>query len=226
MSLFHDIISFKILCAEYFLEKIPNIFPSEHDPSYFETEMFMESFLFFIVASLDVLYSEINTKLKLGIYDHYLTRDLETTLEKSELKLSLLILIELQKYTQKPTHEEKQTTREDAHIYAKKYLNDNWGLDFWQRFENRNGVFYEHIWNRQNSSLWEIRRLRNQITHGSTTKQSGEIGGYNRNALSIHLVNDAYKSHDMHFVFNLHQYFTKCVVDVQNLVKSVRKILE
>jgi len=225
MNLFQDVVLFKIACAEYFLEKISTIFLSNQDMLHFETEIVIESFLFFMVASLDAFYDEINKKLNLQIDNHNLTRDLKLKLCNSQSKISDLILIELQKYTQKPNHEEKQITQHYAHDYARKYLNDSRGLDFWERFENRNGVFYEHIWERQNSSLWEIRRLRNQITHSSLIKPSSEIGGFNRSAISLHFINNANKPHEMHFIFNPSQYFTRSINDVKNLVESIRKII-
>lgn len=225
-TLLQDVVMLKIFCVEYFLQKIPQRFPQDQEfPSRLEAEIFIEAILFFGVAALDALYDEINKKLQLGIDNYYLTRDLESKLQTTQSEKHALILAELQKYNQKPTHTERIVTREYSHEYAKKYLNDNWGLDYWERFENRNGTFYEHVWNREYSSLWELRKLRNQITHGSVIKRSGEFGGKNRSAVTVHLVKEAHEGREMHFVFNPHEYFENSLNDIKKLVESIRAIL-
>lgn len=222
-----DIVFFKLYCAEYFLKKIPSTLLLTDKAKYFETQLFIESFLFFIVASLDALYDEINKKLNLGINNYYLTKCLEDRLSKSTSNTARSILVELQRHTQPPKHNPpKQVTEQYAHDHARKYLDDSWGLDYWERFEKiKKGLFYEHTWNRKHSSLWELRTLRNQIAHGSLIKPSSEMGGKNRSAISLHLVKNAIKPYDMHFIFNPNQYFLKRFNNTKNLIKNIKQIL-
>ncbi|MGI0021863.1 MAG: hypothetical protein ACRD9Q_03280, partial [Nitrososphaeraceae archaeon] len=81
-----------------------------------------------------------------------------------------------------------------------------------------------HIWHREKSSLWELKQLRNEVAHGLVIKQSREqINHFAHDAISVKLeLDDNFHNHNMHFVYNPKEYFTKSFKDLNNLIKSVQ----
>jgi hypothetical protein len=69
-----DPIQFKLFCAEKHLEEIPTSVPLDVYPQQkVMAEMIMESFLFYGVSALDIMFQEINKKLNLKIKPHKVT---------------------------------------------------------------------------------------------------------------------------------------------------------
>lgn len=223
-----DPVNFKFVAAGTILEKVPNYVPLQlQTRAHFDMELAVESFLFFAVSAMDIVFSEVNKKMSLNIPDTYVTGTrLVRELKKKKPPKSEIIISELEKHCQPPKHMISPTTQESAHEYSEKHLNGSLGLDFWSIFENRMGSWFKHEWDRSSSSLWEIRQLRNQITHGTLLKQSGERGTVKpRDAITVHLVKNATKAHEMHFIYDPKTYFSKAFSDSMELANGIRRNL-
>jgi len=134
--------------------------------------------------------------------------------------------LEIQNNIQEPIHSESQTTKDIAMEYSECELGGSLGLDYCSIFENRNGVRFKHSWNREKSFLWELRQLRNQITHGPVLKTGGERGTVPaKDALIIPLKYGAQKPHEMAFIFNPHEYFSHSLNLISNHINKILDIL-
>lgn len=224
-------IKFKIHSAKSFLENIPESVPLQVDSEdRIKVEIDIQCFLFFSVGALDICYQNVNEKLFLGILPHKFSfpKFQEKLNEKVIVGVSKakLILDDLEKYTKEPTYEIRQSTQDYVDQYANEHFDGNRGLEFWSRFEH-NSDWFEHIWKRKNSSLWELRKLRNLITHGSILKQSREqSNSYARDGLGVPLNHEMRSFRDQYFVLNPKQYFQNSFRDVKMHINEIVVILE
>lgn len=222
-------IKFKIIAAKFFLKNIPTIVPLEINLNHrFLAEINIESFLYFSISSVDMAYGKINELLSLGIKPWQVSlKTLSEELQKKNESISQKILLELEKYTSEPTHTELQITKEKASEFAEENLDGILGLEFWSMFENRNGTWYEHNWERSKSSLWELRKLRNIIAHTTILRQSGERGTIpTRDALSIPLTDNPTQVYHRKFVYNPKEYFSNSISNVEKHITDLFQIVE
>jgi len=225
------IFDYKLCCAHWCLEKMPEKIPLEIEVEDRKiTEVLIESFLFFSISAFDIILKEINRELSLSIPDWKVTfSKIRKKLLSSKGKSLRIdsILSEFDKYFTEPWYEEKATTHENATNYAETVLNGKYGLEFWEKFENRNSNWIEHIWHREKSSLWELKQLRNEVAHGLIIKQSREqINHFAQDAIHVKLeVDDKFHNHNIHFVYNPKAYFSESFNDLDNLMKSLATIL-
>jgi len=226
-------IGFKILAAKFFLEKIPSIVPLEVNvEERLHAEINIESFLFFAIGAIDLLYKKINEKLNLPLPAHAvklgtLTKELRKVIAKENSEMAKKLLNEFALYTKEPEYVLKKTTKEIASQYAEDNLNGVMGLEFWTRFENRNGEWFEHLWNRKNSSLWELKELRNSTTHGTILSQSREqINKLSRDGIGLKLTRNVQSHHDKYFILDPHEYFVKSLEIVIEYILKIEKILD
>lgn len=225
-------INFKILSAKSFLEKIPAIVPLETDAQHrLQTEINIQCFLLFAIGSIDIAYGHINTKLNLGIKPYAvkintLCEQLRKKIIQEGSEIAKKLLIEFTFYIQEPEYEMKVITQDFATQYAEENLEGIMGLEFWTRFENKNGKWFEHAWNRENSSLWELRELRNATTHGYILKQSRQvINSYSLDGIELKLNRNIRNHHDKFFILNPHEYFTKSLEDIIKHTNTIEQIL-
>jgi len=221
-------IDFKLKSAQFFLDQIPLEVPLEifYDEKN-NAERNSQCFLFFALGSIDVIYGIINEKLNLKIPTHLLTeKKLINSLSENRTEKAIKILSEIEKYTMEPIHSETQTTKEVAMDFSKQELGGSLGVDYFSIFENRNGVHFMHSWNRENSALWELRKLRNEITHGPFFKTGGERGTVrSRDALIIPMKHGAEQPYEMAFIFNPHDYFSNSLNLVSNHVNEILTLI-
>lgn len=224
-------IKFKLDSTDLFLEKIPDNVPLQlESENRVKCEINIQCFLFFSVGALDLCYQNVNMQLSLGIIPHKFSfpkfREMLEEKQFSDIKAKL-VLDELDKYTKYPSYETHSTTQDYAYQYAEEYFGGNMGLEFWCRFENQNENWLEHIWNRKNSSLWELRKLRNDVTHGSILKQSREQNNSSaRDGIHVPLRHDIKNFRDQFFVLNPKQYFKNSLRDINRHVDEIIRILE
>lgn len=227
LDLFKKDADFKIQAAKLFLEKLPTQMPLKiEEIDHFKTEINIECFLFMSISAIDISYMKINSSL-LGISNGYITeKSLQCKLKKINSKKTIKVFDILQNHITKPSHMEKSVTKAFANEYSEKFLAGSLGLDFWSKFENRKGNWFMHEWNRDKSSVWEIRKLRNQITHGSILKQSGERGTVMpRDPITLHLTNNSTKTHEMDFIYNPKEYFMKSYNKVLEMLNEINHAL-
>ncbi len=226
---FSDPIKFKILAAKIFLGKILTVVPldSQIDES-FDSELNIESFLFFTISAVDILYHKINKKLNLNIPESQVnTKNLKEELEKLGNKESKQVLDIINCYIEEPKHSEKSISKETyLDKFAETHKDDSMIMEFYSRFENRKGQYFEHFWDRTKSSLWELRTLRNQITHGSMLKGSGVRGTVEpSDYYMVNLKRNDATVRDNYHISNPHQYFSESLKNVEELISKIQSIL-
>lgn len=227
-SLLTDPVKLKIFCAEKYLETIPAIIPLDIYPKAKVTaEMNMECFLFFTVGALDILFQEINKKLNLGIKQNRVRPDtIIQALKNNNTAKVKTTLDQFQKYFQPPEHVEKVISDEEFNMGFARYDDDMIG--FFTEYENRNGVKYQHIWNRSNSSLWMLRNQRNLITHESLLKHVGVRGTVPaEDYLRVRLVHNDQPTQmwDSVQYENPKEYFTEALNYLKSFVAAIKAIL-
>jgi len=221
-------IDFNLNSAQFFLDQISSEVPLEIDPEERNNaERNSQCFLFFALSSIDSVYGIVNEQLNLEIPIHQVSvKNLVESLSANTDEQSKQLLLEIQNNIQEPIHSESQTTKDIAIEYSERELGGSLGLDYFSIFENRNGVHFKHSWDRKKSFLWELRQLRNQITHGPVFKTGGERGTVPaRDAIIIHLKYGSRKHHEMAFIFNPHEYFSHSLNLISNHIHKILSIL-
>jgi len=226
-NLLTDLIQFKLFYAEKYLETIPTFLPLDIYPKERVTvEMTMECFLFFAVGALDVLFQEINKKLNLGIKQYQVKHStIIQALKNNQTSEAKTILDQFQKYFLEPVHTEKVISDEEFNMGFTRYGDDVVG--FFTEYENRNGVKYQHSWNRTNSSLWMLRNQRNLITHESLLKRAALRGTVPaKDYLRIRLVyNDQpTQAWDSVHYENPKEYFAEALNHLKSFVGAIKAI--
>ena len=186
-----DSIQYRIFYAEINLDKIPSSIPLDIFPKdKIASEIAMDGFLFYVNTALDLVFAEINKKMRLGLASNQINpKEIMNILENNTSENSKLILEEFQKYFEKPMHEEKIISDKEFNEGLNRYGFDVIG--FHAEYENRNQTKYQHFWNRASSRLWEIRNQEKLDSYDSLLKNAGKRGkDHPRNYLRIKLSDD------------------------------------
>ena len=190
------------------------------------TEILIEEFLFFSVSAIDILFQDVNNKLKLDILSNQVRpNSLVKALKVIEKREARAILGYLLQNFQEPKHVEKRISDEEFNEESSKLDN---ALDFFTEYENRNRVKYRHFWDRSKSRLWELRNQRNTITHESLLKDAGLRGTVEpKDYLRVRLVyNDQpTRMWDSIHVENPKEYYSEALTHVKQFVKAIQDIL-
>ena len=224
-----DSVQYRLFYAEINLEKIPNIIPLDIFPKdKIASEIAMDGFLFYTNAALDLIFSEINKKLELGLNATEINPDkIISGLKQKKSNDSLMILEEFQKYFQKPIHEEKKISDKEFNEGLNRYAYDVIG--FHAEYEARGQEKYQHFWNRASSRLWEIRNQQDLESYDSLLKNAGRRGKDEpRNYLRIKLSTDNGPSvyWDSAHYENPKRYFANVLSLVKQFIDRMLDILK
>ena len=211
------------------MDKIPSSIPLDIFPQdKIASEIAMDGFLFYTNAALDLVFTELNKKLNLGLESNQTnTSIIMEALKKKNDDESKLILEEFQKYFEKPIHEEKIISEEEFNNGLNRYGYDIIG--FHAEYENRNQVKYQHFWNRASSRLWEIRNQEKLESYDSLLKNAGNRGkDHPRNFLRIKLSEDFSSSNywDSAHYENPKRYFSNILDLVKQFIDKILDILK
>jgi len=222
-----DPIQFKLYCAQKCLEKIPTFVPLAIDEKII-AEMNMESFLFFAVGALDIIFQEINKRLNLNIKPVNVRRStVENALKSNQTNEAKTILKQIYNYFHKPEHMEKMISDEEFNDANNRYNDDM--VRFWAEYENRNGTKYQHSWNRDDSKLWELKNQRNLVAHDSLLKKAGLRGTVPpKDYLRVRLdYNDKQTVmwDSIHYE-NPKEYYTEALDHVKQFIDNIKSILK
>lgn len=224
-----DSIQYRIFYAEINLGKIPTSIPLDIFPKdKISSEIAMDGFLFYANAALDLVFAEINKKLDLRLATNQINpEEIMKKLENQKSGEAKLILEELQKYFEKPIHEEKKISDKEFNDGLNRYGYDVIG--FHAEYENRNQVKYQHFWNRASSRLWEIRNQEKLESYDSLLKNAGNRGkDHPRNYLRIKLSDDnASPTYwDSAHYENPKRYFSNILDLVKQFIDRILEILK
>ncbi len=181
----------RLFYAEINLDKIPTSIPIDIFPKdKIAAEIAIDGFLFYSNGALDLVFAEINRKLSLQLDSKQLHPSIILqSLEGLNSEHAITLREEFQKYFQKPTHEERIISDQEYTDGLNRYGNDIIG--FHAEYEDRNGIKYQHFWNRVSSRLWEIRNQQFLETYDSILKNLGKRGkGKPRNYLRVKIAED------------------------------------
>ena len=224
-----DSIQFRIFYAEINLDKIPVAIPLDIFPKdKISSEIAMDGFLFYANGSLDLVFTEINKKLDLDLALNQINpTDIVQALREKNSDEAKEIIEVIQKYFQKPIHEEKIITDKEFNNGLNLYGFDVIG--FHAEYENRGQVKYQHFWNRASSRLWEIRNQENLESYDSLLKNAGDKGSDKpRNHLRVKLSSDdrpAVYWDSAHYE-NPKRYFNNILSLVKQFIDRILEILE
>lgn len=224
-----DSIQYRVFYAEINLEKIPSAIPLDIFPKdKISNEIAIDGFLFYTNAALDLVFAEINKKLELGLSANQINpQEIIDALNKTENPLKNQILEEMEKYFQKPIHEEKIISDKEFNDGLNRYGYDVIG--FHAEYETRGREKFQHFWNRASSRLWEIRNQQNLESYDSLLKNAGTRGKDEpRNYLRIKLVEDNSPSvyWDSAHYENPKRYFSNILFLVKDFIDKILEILK
>ena len=224
-----DSIQYRVFYAEINLEKIPSAIPLDIFPKdKISNEIAIDGFLFYTNAALDLVFAEINKKLELGLYTNQINpQEIIDALNKSENPLKNQLLEEMEKYFQKPIHEEKIISDKEFNDGLNRYGYDVIG--FHAEYETRGREKFQHFWNRASSRLWEIRNQQNLESYDSLLKNAGTRGKDEpRNYLRVKLVEDNGPSvyWDSAHYENPKRYFSNILFLVKDFIDKILEILK
>jgi hypothetical protein len=224
-----DSIQYRTFYAEINLEKIPNSVPIDIFPKdKISSEIAIDGFLFYANGALDLIFAEINKKLNLGLSSNEIhPSKIVNALKKQKTDEANLIIEEIEKYFQKPIHEEKVISDKEFNDGLNRYGYDIIG--FHAEYENRNQKKYQHFWNRASSRLWEIRNQQNLESYDSLLKNAGNQGKDKpRNYLRVKLsVDDTPGNYwDSAHYENPKRYFTNILALVKQFIDKILEILK
>ncbi|MFB5648188.1 MAG: hypothetical protein ACE5RM_01735 [Candidatus Nitrosomaritimum aestuariumsis] len=224
-----DSIQYRVFYAEINLEKIPSTIPLDIFPKdKIANEIAIDGFLFYTNAALDLVFAEINKKLELGLPSNQIQPGyLMTALSKKNNPENTRVFEELEKYFQKPIHEEKMISDKEFNDGLNRYGYDVIG--FHAEYETRGQEKYQHFWNRASSRLWEIRNQQNLESYDSLLKNAGIRGKDEpRNYLRVKLVEDNGPSvyWDSAHYENPKRYFSNILSLVKDFIDKILEILK
>ena len=224
-----DSIQFRLFYADINLEKIPNSIPLDIFPKdKIASEITIDGFLFYANAALDLIFTEINKKLKLGLPPNETNpENIIRALKNEKSTDAKMILEEFQKYFQKPIHEEKKITDKEFNDGLNRYGYDVIG--FHAEYEARGQEKFQHFWNRASSRLWEIRNQQDLESYDSLLKNAGKRGKDEpRNFLRIKLADDNRPSvyWDSAHYENPKRYFSNILSLVKQFIDRILDILK
>jgi len=224
-----DSIQYRTFYAEINLDKIPVAIPLDIFPKdKISSEIAMDGFLFYANGSLDLVFAEINKKFDLGLPPNQINpSDIVQALGEKNIEKGNTIIEEIQKYFQKPIHEEKIINDQEFNDGLNRYGYDVIG--FHAEYENRDQVKYQHFWNRASSRLWEIRNQANLESYDSLLKNAGQKGKEKpRNYLRVKLSADDHPAvyWDSAHYENPKRYFTTILSLVRKFIDKLLEILK
>ncbi|MBA4453770.1 MAG: hypothetical protein H2B05_02340 [Nitrosopumilaceae archaeon] len=224
-----DSIQYRVFYAEINLEKIPSAIPLDIFPKdKIANEIAIDGFLFYTNAALDLVFAEINKILELGLSQNKIQpEEIMGALRKKNTPENTQIFEELEKYFQKPIHEEKIISDKEFNDGLNRYGYDVIG--FHAEYETRGQEKYQHFWNRASSRLWEIRNQQNLESYDSLLKNAGTRGKDEpRNYLRVKLVEDTGPSvyWDSAHYENPKRYFSNILSLVKDFIDKILEILK
>lgn len=250
-DLINDPIQYKLFIAEQSLDEIPEIMPLENDSEeYLRAETNIEIFLLFLTSAHDGFFHEINQKMQLNLDTsghHNITPKLETMNKNAKD-----IAKEIRKYFSSPELRVQKLSQQRA-ADIRKYEDTSFGimsrliefndvatglaeLHMWDaklddNAKNFDAGTYERYWNRENSSQWIAKQLRNEIAHGRfviyTSKHNLDDDTRERTMTVRFIHKVGRNSRQFWFdVKNVHGFFSKQLEKMQFFVKDVRKLLD
>ena len=224
-----DSVQYRLFYAEINLEKIPTAIPLDIFPKdKISNEIAIDGFLFYANAALDLIFTEINKKLDLGLsLNQTHPSEIMSALIKKDSPEHIRILEEFEKYFQKPIHEEKVISDKEFNEGLNRYGFDVIG--FHAEYETRGQVKYQHFWNRASSRLWEIRNQQNLESYDSLLKNAGKRGKDEpRNYLRVKLSEDNSSSvyWDSAHYENPKRYFSNILYLVKDFIDKILETLK
>ena len=224
-----DSVQYRLFYAEINLEKIPTAIPLDIFPKdKISNEIAIDGFLFYTNAALDLIFTEINKKLDLGLsLNQTHPSEIMSALSKKDSPEHIRILEEFEKYFQKPIHEEKVISDKEFNEGLNRYGFDVIG--FHAEYETRGQVKYQHFWNRASSRLWEIRNQQNLESYDSLLKNAGKRGKDEpRNYLRVKLSEDNSPSvyWDSAHYENPKRYFSNILYLVKDFIDKILETLK
>ena len=228
-NLLIDSIQYRIFYAEINLDKISTAIPLDIFPKdKISSEIAIDGFLFYANGSVDLVFAEINKKLNLGLSPNQIhPSDIIEALEGQKTDEAIVMLEVIQKYFQKPIHEEKKISDKEFNDGLNRYGYDIIG--FHAEYENRDQVKYQHFWNRASSRLWEIRNQQKLESYDSLLKNAGIKGKEkSRYYLRVKLEIDDHPAvyWDSAHYENPKRYFTNILFLVKQFIDRILQILK
>jgi len=228
-NLLIDSIQFRIFYAEINLDKISTAIPLDIFPKdKISSEIAIDGFLFYANGSVDLVFAEINKKLNLGLSPNQINpSDVIQALEEKHTDEAIVMIEVIQKYFQKPIHEEKIISDQEFNNGLNRYGYDIIG--FHAEYENREQVKYQHFWNRASSRLWEIRNQQKLESYDSLLKNAGIKGKDKpRYHLRVKLAADDHPAvyWDSAHYENPKRYFTNILFLVKQFIDRILEILK
>jgi len=249
-DLIGDPIKYKLFIAEQSLKNIPEMMPlTNNGEEYLDAETNVEIFLLFLTSAHDGFFDEINQKMGLNLENpghHNMTPKLEAMDENAKN-----IAKEIRKYFSRPKLHIQKLSEQRAD-YIRKYEDTSFGimnrliefnrdasgvaeLHQWNAKLDDNTKdheigTYERYWNRENSSQWIPKQLRNEIAHGrfvmSSHKQNLTYDTEERTMIVRFVHKDGNNSRQFWFdVKNVNGFFTKQFEKMNSFVNDVRVLL-
>jgi len=248
-NIISDPIQYKLFIAEQALKEILKIMPLENNTEYINTETSVEIFLLFLTSAHDGFFDEINQKMKLHLENpghHNITLKLET-MDTNAKKIAK----EIRKYFSSPELHIQKISNERAEN-IRKYEDTSFGimnrliefnrtasgmaeLYMWNAKLDDNAKdlevgIYERYWNRENSSQWIPKQLRNEIAHGRFVMSSHKKNldnNYEERTMIVRFVHkDGKNSRIFWFdVKNINDFFSKQLEKMKTFVDTIRDIL-
>jgi len=224
-----DSLQYRLFYAEINLEKIPTAIPLDIFPKdKISNEIAIDGFLFYTNAALDLIFTEVNKKLGLGLSSNQTNpSEIMNALSKKDSPENIRILEEFEKYFQKPIHEEKIISDKEFNDGLNRYGYDVIG--FHAEYETRGQIKYQHFWNRASSRLWEIRNQQNLESYDSLLKNAGKRGKDEpRNYLRVKLSEDNSPSvyWDSAHYENPKRYFSNILYLVKDFIDKILEVLK
>ena len=138
-----DAIQYRVFYAEINLEKIPSAIPLDIFPKdKISNEIAIDGFLFYTNAALDLVFAEINKILELGLSTNQIQpEEIMDALGKKSTPEITKVFEELEKYFQKPIHEEKIISDKEFNDGLNRYGYDVIG--FHAEYETRGQEKYQ-----------------------------------------------------------------------------------
>ncbi|MGI0027827.1 MAG: hypothetical protein ACREAD_08320 [Nitrosopumilaceae archaeon] len=216
--LLRDHAKYKLFVAESILGEIKSPIPSRPNYDTLILETYVESFLFFIVSVQDILLREINRKYRLvdkKVNPYSILKKLNVNDQKQDNIKKIL-----EKYFSIPYRTTKQLDKKSYEdILLQGFITETTYM------YDKDDNYYQTYWYRENTRLWELRQLRNQVSHERIMSTNTYVGSKNDVVFVLKLVDEVKDTLDFIEIAQPYDYLTSSLDQTKQFLYEIRQII-
>ena len=218
-DLLRDHAKYKLFVAESVLDDIRSAIPLRPNYDTLVLETHVETFLFFIVSAQDVILREINKK-----FNFFHDRNVNPYDILKNLNINDPTQTEIKKVMDKYFGKPYRTTKQLDKTSYEKILSHGLITETMYTYE-KDGAYYHTYWYRGNTRLWELRKLRNKISHERIMSTNTYVGSKEVVTFVIELVEKVKTPLNFIEIEHPYDYLSESFNQTKQFITEIRQII-